>query len=136
MHGEVIQGWHVQQCGLHAGDYLIDAATGNIIRLDMAFTPSGQWTFQRIYEARPFGRLAFLTTSPLAAPAKPLERLQIEMGLLVDAASNSRIRFANNRPKYFLGDLDHGTARVQMAGIWIVLPTEMQQAADGTWRPT
>ena len=43
----------------------VDTRTGNIKRLDMPFTPSGQWRMTGLAEARPFGRISTEYPSPV-----------------------------------------------------------------------
>lgn len=89
--------WIVEQMG--AGPSLEVADDGEILRrLDMPdFKLSGRWRFSGIYETRG-GHLKFKTASLDAMPAGDL-------------------RFKNGKPRYFVLDNDHGTARVQMCGI-------------------
>jgi hypothetical protein len=76
----------------------IDGQTGDITRLDMAgFTPSGEWKVGLIFE--PKGGHWGL---PIGEGVEGLRRL-----------IGQPMRYKNGSPRYYLGDIDHGTRRIQ-----------------------
>ena len=80
--------------------YVTPAA--EIVRLDMPFSPSGQWRARAVYAAT-FGRFHRLADwFTFAAQA---------------VSAGIPMRFKNGKPMYYLGDNDHGTDRIQGDGI-------------------
>lgn len=104
---------------LNCGDgssYLVRDSDGAIIRTDIkGFQPSGQWLVRGVAIARPFGRVGHWAPFLRDWRAKFLA-LEREADS-IKGRGLSPLGFKNGKPKYFLEDLDHGTARVQMSGI-------------------
>jgi hypothetical protein len=81
----------------------VDAESGDITRADHAdFMPSGQWKARAIYQAGPFGRW---------------NRFADWKAGLAKLAVMDSVRFKNGKPRFFLGDCDHGADRIMGAGI-------------------
>jgi hypothetical protein len=84
------------------GRYFVDKETLSIIRTDQSdFIPSSQWTARAVYRYKN-GHLKWFASFPDAV-----------------ALLTVRKDFLTKRytPRYFLGDMDHGTPRVQGDGI-------------------
>jgi hypothetical protein len=101
----------------HSGESIVfNAETGHVVkrstpRETMRFDePHPQWTITGAYEARPFGRFRFI---PLA------DFLSIDLG-----KNGERLFFGNGRPRFHLGDRDHGTLRMHGAGIVAICPVD------------
>jgi hypothetical protein len=93
----------------------VTAGDANIIRLDIPFEPSGQWRATSIHNSRG-KRLSDWHT---------FAQQYADMDLPTT--------FKNGKPMYLIGDLDHGTSRVQSDGILRIQRAKIARQADGRW---
>lgn len=96
--------------------YFITADGGNIVRLDMAFEPSGKWRAVAVYTSRG----AYLSDWSTFASAY--------------AGTDKPMAHKNGAPLYCLGDFDHGSRRSWGDGIASIRRATFSRHADGFWR--
>ena len=102
------------------GRFFITHDRARIIRLYMPFSPTDDWTAFAIYTAR--GRRVWRWTGFV----EHLRMVGKEVAPLV-------FRYKNGKPRYRLGDIDHGTVRVWGDGILDAKLATMRQKPDHTW---
>lgn len=103
------------------GRFFITHIHEQIIRLDMPFSPTDDWTAFAVYTAR--GRYVWSWAGFVARLNKILFR----------GSAPIVFCFKNGKPRYRLGDIDHGTRRIWGDGILDARLVAMRQKPDRTW---
>ena len=83
--------------------FYVREGDGAILRADgMSEGFSDSWRVNSIYQARPFGRLS---------------EVRRDWRIILRAMADGKLSpsFKNGKPKFFIGDFDHGSNRVQMS---------------------
>jgi hypothetical protein len=96
---------------------------GQMIRTDMPFEPSDSWVATGIYSSRGSYIGQWVDFAPRASDLKSFYR----------AGSGFPFTFKNGKSLYFIGDIDHGTSRIQGNGILNIQRASFERQPDGRW---
>jgi hypothetical protein len=98
---------------------------GQIIRTDMPFDPSDSWVAIGIYSSRLSYIGQWVDFAPRASDLKSFNRAGTDFPFT--------FTFKNGKSLYFIGDIYHGTMRIQGDGILNIQRASFERQPNGFW---